>query len=101
MSAEKLSGQFWPSPLPNFHGAAEELRELGFAGGAGGKLGDTVLGERAGDEGRNIGFGVADGGEAAGHLQNLHEVNDTVGEDLASVTWRCSGDIGAEGSGTA
>ena len=44
-----------------------------------------MLGQRAGDEGGDVGFGVADGGEAVGHLEQAHEVDDAVGEDFAGV----------------
>ena len=54
--------------LPNRQGGAEKFGELGFAGGAGGEFGDAVLGEGALDEGGDVGFGVADGGEAVGHF---------------------------------
>src|ERR1051326_7982135 len=106
MSAAKLSAPSWPESLPNLHRLAEQLSELGFAGGAGREFGNAVLGQRAADESRNIGFGGADRGEAVGYVQEAHEVDNAVGEEIAGVggvdrgRQECLPHVRTEGGGT-
>ena len=59
-----------------------------------------MLWECAFDKGRDVGVGVSDGRQAVGHVQDPHEVQHPVGQQLtgmAPVGWVGIVDVGSEG----
>ena len=54
-----------------------------------------MLGESALNKGRNLGFGVTNGGQTIGHVEQPHEIDHALGEKLAGGAWTDVGKIGA------
>src|SRR6478735_9724482 len=72
-------------PIPK--GVAEDALEIVGGGGPRREFGDTVLRQRALDQSIEVGFGISDLAETVGHSGHPHDLDQTIGQDLAGIVW--------------
>src|SRR6188472_2925990 len=73
--------------LPVLEGVAEYAPEIVGGGGPRREFGDTVLRKGALDQAIEVGFGISDFAETAGHPGHSHDFDQAFGQDLAGIEW--------------